>query len=438
MNLKIKRIIRGTYKDAFIYGKTGLWNVCCENGIVKKITRSQNSESALHKLIPSMTDTHNHFMAYGITQVSADLQGTTTIEEIKEKIRTYIKAYSPNFVIAEGWDENFIKEKRMLEKSDLNNISKRIPVLARRLDGHITIINDFAIKYLKKLNLKVNEDGILLEELSLSISNYFEYSNDLVRLGMRKAIENAKDMGVSGVCDFLTERYYNYYINNLDLLSDFQVDYYLIHPFYIENPMENENFHFKGMKTFLDGSIGANTAMVSFPYLNGKGNGKLIYSDDELIRLIGISLTKFEKIALHAIGDIAIEQALDTIEYYKNESDRFRLEHLEFITKEQIARLSKLKTGVSMQPNFIGMWGNYGGMYEEKFGDIFIKNNPIKSVRDAAYSFSFGSDDMPFSPAYGIYWATNHPNKGESLTLDEAIKSYLGTPLNYLNFLEED
>ena len=60
----------------------------------------------------------------------------------------------------------------------------------------------------------------------------------------------------------------------------------------------------------LDGSIGARTAAVSGPYVDGDGTGVLYEQDDELAEVFHNAHLAGLQVAVHAIGDEAIEQAL--------------------------------------------------------------------------------------------------------------------------------
>ncbi len=115
------------------------------------------------------------------------------------------------------------------------------------------------------------------------------------------------------------------------------------------------------------------------------------------------------------------------------------MEHLEFIKDKDLEIIQKNDLMVSMQPNFIKMWGMPNGMYEKKFGSIYIKNNRLKTISNYAKLFAFGSDNMPFSPSYGIYSGMNHPNISERPSLEKLIKYYsynaykmLGEKVNFL------
>ncbi|MCD6579464.1 amidohydrolase family protein [bacterium] len=429
----IKKKIDGEFKNAYIFGEIGTYKLKFENGVLlEKNAYPKGKSNVEHYFYPPFIDTHNHFMAYSILQMSVMLHKARSIEEIKDTIIDFIKKKHPKFVLAEGWDENFLKEGRLIDKSDLNSISNTIPIFARRIDGHITIINDAGIEYLNKMGLYI-DNNILLEENSLNLSNYLYFSKEDINEGFNRAVNIAYSLGVIGCADFVTGHYYNYY-RQLEYSGNFKNYYYNMLPFELNDPMENKNLKYMGIKLFIDGSIGANTAMTSFPYLNGVGNGMLLYEDLVLKKTIEEHLNEKEQIAIHAIGDIAVSQLLHLIDTIKSPNKKnIRLEHLEFIKDKDLELIQKNDLMVSMQPNFIQMWGMKNGMYEKKFGNIYIKNNRLNTISQFSSLFAFGSDNMPFSPSYGIYSARNHPDINERPSFEDAIKYYSFNAYKMLN-----
>ena len=103
--------------------------------------------------------------------------------------------------------------------------------------------------------------------------------------------------------------------------------------------------------------------------------------------------------AIHAIGDRAIDFALKHIEKRTND----RIEHFELASREQILKTKKQKVFLSMQPNFIGNWSMKGQMYEMMLDKRYFKfNNSVNIISKESIPMGFGSDCMPPSPIYGI------------------------------------
>ena len=184
----------------------------------------------------------------------------------------------------------------------------------------------------------------------------------------------------------------------------------------------------RGVKLYLDGSIGARTAAIAGRYLGG-GEGILTYSDSALVD----ELSRYGKIydlALHAIGERAIEQALGALRFLTRHGGRccrrVRLEHAQFITERQ-ARLAKdLGIVLSMQPNFTGDSVVYADRLDE---GLRRANNPFRMLMDSVgfvpgRDLLFGSDGMPHGHAAAFKWSLFPPYPGQKLSVAELVAGF--------------
>ena len=155
----------------------------------------------------------------------------------------------------------------------------------------------------------------------------------------------------------------------------------------------------------------------------------LIYGMGKLEEIVAKAHQGGVQVAVHAIGDRAIDLTLNAIEgalkAAPRKDHRHRIEHMELVTDEQIRRVVELDIVASMQPNFLGEWGLAGDMYEKRLGKRWVEqNNPYRKILDKGAVIAFGSDCMPFSPLYGIHWAVNAPMDSQRISVDEAIRCY--------------
>jgi len=182
----------------------------------------------------------------------------------------------------------------------------------------------------------------------------------------------------------------------------------------------------QGLKVFLDGSIGARTAALSQPYADGEGQAGLLLPRERLVRILREAEEAGLQVAMHAIGDRAIGEALAACEEAGiSRESRHRIEHLELPTGEQLARMKRLGLVASMQPNFVVRWSGPGKMYEVRLGkarDEVI--DPHAWVVDRGIPLAFGSDGMPMGPLYGLPGATDPPHEAQRLPLEEALRAY--------------
>jgi predicted amidohydrolase YtcJ len=195
----------------------------------------------------------------------------------------------------------------------------------------------------------------------------------------------------------------------------------------------DEFYRIGAVKIFIDGSMGARTAVLAEPYMDDPyTSGLFTLSSEELKKRVMKAHGYGMQITIHAIGDGGINEALDAYEEAIKKDGRVdhrhRIEHCEILNEEQIQRIKRLGIIPSMQPNFVGEWGWPGGMYDQRLGPARLKmSNPYRRLLDEGIRVAFGSDcgycpPWPMNPLYGLWAAMRHPIKGSSITLEEAVK----------------
>ena len=184
----------------------------------------------------------------------------------------------------------------------------------------------------------------------------------------------------------------------------------------------------EGLKCFTDGALGARTAALGGPYRGG-GQGLLLHRDEDLRRSLGEACGTGKALAIHAIGDRAIEQVLGILERLDRDGLRFpcaRLEHVQVITPTQARRARDLGLVLSMQPNFTSDSVDYADRLEPRWLEA---NNPFRMLIDQAgftpgRDLLFGSDGMPHGVEYALQWSLFPPFPGQRLTLAELVAGY--------------
>lgn len=112
-----------------------------------------------------------------------------------------------------------------------------------------------------------------------------------------------------------------------------------------------------GVKFYVDGWLGYRTCAVSRPFLNSNETGILFMEAETLAKRAGPFADRGFAIATHAIGDRAIEVALDAYEMIYGgdcRSAQPRIEHGMLLRRDLIARIADLGVKVCVQPSFRG------------------------------------------------------------------------------------
>lgn len=184
-----------------------------------------------------------------------------------------------------------------------------------------------------------------------------------------------------------------------------------------------------GLKLFTDGALGARTAALRGSYLDEPQNqGLLVYDDEGLLRAIGDCLATGKPVAIHAIGDRAIEQCLTVIENLDPDpvGPEIRIEHAQLINLPMAFRAKRLGLTLSMQPNFNGDSVDYRDRLSTEY---CAANNPFRMLIDKAgfrcgSDLILGSDGMPHGIEYAIRQSLYPSIPNQELTIDEFRAGY--------------
>jgi len=399
-----------------------------EEGYIRKVEATNEGAQIPGILIPSFVDTHAHYLPYSLSLTRPRLDGIGDLKSALDFIAENVKKVPHNVIIMEGFDDS--KWERSLTREDLDRITER-PLVVRRVCGHKAVLNTSAIKILKERfgeipNLN-EETGLAVEDLPLALSKYFPPSEEEIEGAIIRAEDLLISMGIWVVGENASIRYLRklvemdragmlkirwrvaVYFNQLDEAKEI-INY------------ESENFRVVGIKEFLDGSVGARTAAFSWGYTDG-GNGKLLKSDEELEKIMKTVESLNLGVWWHAIGDLAIDQALRVLKRSKK-PEIHRIEHFEFPREEHYKMAADMVIRLSLQPNFVRRWGEIGGLYHRALGEVFFWGNRFRLLESLKANYAFGSDTMPPGPMYGLLGALHHPIKEERLGLEEALYRY--------------
>ena len=199
----------------------------------------------------------------------------------------------------------------------------------------------------------------------------------------------------------------------------------------INTTFGDEWLRFGGAKFFSDGSLGAQTAWLSTPYTDKPTTrGIRIYDPQELKAKCADAQSKGFQLAIHAIGDQALRETLDAIEYAlgddNNDAHRHRVEHASLTPPDCLERMAERRIVVTLQPQFVtsDTWTG------ERIGRQRLAwAYPFKSLLRAGIPVALSSDcPVECLDAFAAISSAvgRHPWTGtaEALTAEEAIIAY--------------
>lgn len=173
------------------------------------------------------------------------------------------------------------------------------------------------------------------------------------------------------------------------------------------NAANNIDLRIVGIKLILDGIIDACTAFVSRPYSSNAALPPPVWLREFMEPVVKEADEGGLQIALHAIGDAAIEMAVDSIEKYGTPGRRHRVEHLELASPKDAQRLGRLGLTASVHPvhadpSILKAWNRLLGMQRTSRAFAY------REFADAGALMALGSDSptSPWAPFKNLYVAT--------------------------------
>ncbi|WP_458205978.1 amidohydrolase [Haladaptatus sp. NG-SE-30] len=390
-------------------------------------------------LLPGFIDAHTHMATVGSYLVNADLSDADSPGDCVDALAELDD--DREWILGYGFDESTWDESRYLTRDDLDAVSETRPVVAFREDMHIASVNSVVLDRfgdeMPDEDMEMENgapNGIIVEDAIDVVYETIEPDAETMRELLLAAQQDAHQKGITGVHDMVRRSRAPEVYRQLELDGDLElrvrINYWSDHIEAVEEIglRTNHGSEFVrtgGIKTFTDGSFGGRTAKISSPYADGEGTGQWVVSPEELDELVARADDAGLQVTAHAIGDEAIDAALDAFEGTDDPGEmRHRVEHVELVTDEQIERFAESGVVASVQPNFL-KWAQAGGLYDARLGEERrAQTNRYRTLLDAGAHLAFGSDCMPLDPLLGIHQTVNAPVESQQLTVTEALRAY--------------
>jgi len=394
-------------------------------------------------VVPGFHDCHLHLLWLGkllIRQV--DLIGCGTIDELLSRL-SESASRTTGWIQGHGFDQEKLRERRFPTRDELDRVSATRPVLISRICGHAAVVNSAALASVSsEARGSGNESSGLYTEGA--ISPFYAQIPDLdqeqleqallsaMRLGLRSGITSVQTM-LDSVQQLQTYTRLRKKLGRLPqrvvaMPPEAAAD--VLHQHGILTGFGDEWLRIGAVKFFSDGSLGARTALLASPYADDPTKtGDRVYQPEQFKhRARSVQKMGFQ-LAIHAIGDQALRETLDAIEFALNGEDncvyRHRVEHASICPRDLMKRMAKLQIATTLQPQFVtsDTWtGERIG--ESRRGWAY----PFKSMIDAGIPCGLSSDSPvekldAFECLHSVVnrhaWSVN-----DRLSPMEALKAY--------------
>lgn len=397
-------------------------------------------------LLPGFIDAHAHFPGVGTSAAAIDckapgMQSITALKEAVYQLAQRLPAGS--WIRGSGYDQSRLAEQRHPNRFDWDAVAPNHPVMFRRTCGHIISVNSRALELAGVTDQTPDPDGgrfdreagrnlgVCYETAQGPFATVAALSPAETRQGLAVANRAYLAAGGTSVHDAggLVGPAWGI-AQDMVAAGELQVRLYGFttvngrdHPLMgmlntgLHTGFGDERLRLGAFKVITDGSSSGPTAATRDPYASSSDDSGILYhSQDTLDDLIGRAHRAGFQCTVHAVGDRAIEQMLDSVtramHEFPRENLRHRIEHCGITPPDLRGRIKALGIVPAMQPAFFWEFGdgyirNYG---RERADTMF----PVKSLLDMGVVVA-GSSDAPvtnYAPLFGIEQAMTRATNG--------------------------
>ncbi len=431
------------------------------------------------RVVPGFIDSHTHMSMGGLNLLALDLRKTKDPADFTRQVAAFAKTKPAGQWLTDGaWDHEQWTPPQLPTKALLDPATGDRPTCLGRQDGHMMVCNSLALKLAGITKSTPNPPGgVIVKDASGEPTGVLkDAAMDLVGkvrpprtkaeivAGLRAAVKHAAVNGVTSVQDLpgfgldlpawneirnaggLTVR-----VNYRPSLTDWPAAKKA------QETLEQDDWlRVGGVKGYMDGALGAGTAVMFEPFSDDPGNTGLHAAE-------AIPLSKIEdriagadaaglQVEVHAIGDRAIAELFDIYARVAKKNGpkdrRFRIEHAQHLRRAEVPRFAAQGVIASMQPYHAvddGRWADrrLGG------GERSLGTYAFRWLLDAKAKVAFGSDwDVaPLSPILGIAAAVTRATidgkqpggwvPEQKIRAEEALRAYTVTAA-YAAFEEKE
>ncbi len=416
-----------------------------EQFMLRMLPHAQKIDLHDRCVIPGLIDAHLHaeWTALGLKNVDAE---TPTLDEVLRRVEEFAQKTPPGqWIRGHGWNQNVwgpqLAGGNFPTKADLDRVAPEHPVFLTAKSGHAAWANSLALKLAGITSSTPNPiggeivrdaaagaggepTGIFFEDALELVSKIIpEPTAQQVADALRDALPLFQRVGLTGVHDFDGARALQAWqiLKENDELN-FRVSKtipiaLLDHAIAlgIRSGFGDDRLRLNSVKSFADGALGPQTALMIDPYEGSNDKRGISTLDkEEMIENVRKAGAAGLSSTIHAIGDKANHDVLDVFEAIRAEEKlrqeegtprlRHRIEHVQLLYPDDFNRLGQLGIIASMQPSH----ATSDMLIADKYwGARSAGAYAWRTQLNAGARLAFGSDSPveSFNPFLGIHAA---------------------------------
>ncbi len=338
-------------------------------------------------VLPGFVDAHVHLAWAGLRARSASVAPCRNVEDVLAAIGAAAHEHPPgSWVDVVGYDQRPLG--RHLTAAELDTIAARHKVFVVHDSGHACVVNSAV---LDELPAGIAHDNGVLAEAGMAavralrqpyaVDELVEAISTASTTCLAEGVTSVAEAGIGGglishspvelaAYQRAVER------GRLPVRVQLMVAADLLRPLGahaddgiargmdlgLRTGFGGERLSIGALKVFADGGMMARTAALTEPYRGLDHTGQLYADPAELAAAIVDGHRAGWQLAVHAIGDRAVDVALDAFERaqrkYPRPGARHRIEHAGLVRPDQLPRFAALGATAVVQPNFLWYLGD--------------------------------------------------------------------------------
>jgi predicted amidohydrolase YtcJ len=331
-------------------------------------------------VLPGLIDAHLHFVSVGRALHEVDLAHVASFDEVVRRTVAFAAGSRDPWIVGDGWDQNLWPGKAFPSHDALSAALPDRPVVLHRVDGHALLANAKAMALAGVTAATPDPDGgrILRNEHGAPTGVFVDTAERLITASIppptheqlvrasEAALHECHRWGLTaigdpGVGQDVIAAYEElagagrYTLRNHVMLAG--SDEPLVAAYLQRGPRtlaHDGRLSVRAIKLYADGALGSRGAALLAPYSDDPGNTGLLRTTQAKIQdVCERSLRAGFQVCTHAIGDRGNRIVLDAYEAVLKgvpvRDHRWRIEHAQVLSPEDIPRFAKLGVLPSMQ-----------------------------------------------------------------------------------------
>lgn len=421
-------------------------------------------------VVPGFNDVHAHSVWFGLTASELDLAGARSAEDVHRLLASVERA-DGDWIIGAGLDH--LNMSTPPARAGLDAVADSHPVFLKTVSGHSGYVNSRALQAIERRHgtAALQDSGLvrdangeptgLIEENALRLvqSLFLPYSLGRIEDALERAtsqystegITSVTDAGIAGGWIGSSPVEFAAYQNaadagrlhtrmspmlTIDALNHRDGDLRTLQAG-IRTGLGDDRLRIGPTKIFTDGSLLGSTAAMSEPYCGtDHGHQGYLLDDPAVLRRSALAAAAAGwSLALHAIGDVAVELAVSILEEAQRAQGEprrpHRIEHGGVVASGHLRRIAAAGIVLVPQPHFIHQFGD--GMRELLGEERVDRSYPARSILDAGAILP-GSSDRPVADGRPLRVMQSFVERltasgkayapSERITAEEALRAY--------------